>query len=123
MTMSDNGRSLLGAAKALRTALEQTGDALAAPRLAALLESEAGLAAALAVLPHGDEQLGGTRDQILHELARARQELTRCQRLGTSLTASVAQALGDCIPVSDYRANGRTAEPAPVGAVRLETRG
>jgi hypothetical protein len=121
MTMSEYGRSLLGAAIALRTALERTGDALAAPRLATLLETEADLAAALTVLPLGDAELGGDRDRILHELARARHELKRCRRLGSSLDETLSQALGG---PGDYGRTGRqVTDPAERTTGSLETRG
>lgn len=122
--MSDYGRSLLGAAIALRTALERTGNALATPRLAALLESEAGLAAALAVLPHFDGPSGADRDRVLHELALARNELNRCRCLGTALSSTVREALGDPEHACDYGPNGRQVVDAatrPPG--RLQTRG
>jgi hypothetical protein len=125
MTTVEHGQSLLGAAIALRTALEQSGDAMAAPRLATLLESEAGLAAALAVLPRGPAQLGGAREQILLELARARQELARCRRLGASLSETLQQALAGTDGTAAYGADGRqAAEPCcPITSSRLHTRG
>jgi hypothetical protein len=122
MTMSQYGQSLLGAAIALRTALERTGDALATPRLAALLETEAGLAAALAVLPGPNAEFGGTREQVLHELARAREELKRCQRLGDSLSKTLrsVQNPGDS---SAYGADGRAATESGRPSGRLQARG
>jgi hypothetical protein len=124
MTMSQYGQSLLGAAVALRTALEQTADALATPRLAALLESEAGLAAALAVLPGDDADFGASRQQILHELARARQELSRCERLGHTLSTTLKHSLGQADLAADYRADGRhAAEAFARPASSLHTRG
>jgi hypothetical protein len=120
MTISEYGRSLLGAAIALRTALEQTGDALATPRVATLLESEAGLAAALAVLPAGHAEFLEDRGRILHELARARQELDRCRRLGTALSDTVTQALGG---PGDYGRDGRQVADAADSAGRLQARG
>ena len=80
--MSDRGRDALGAAMALRTALERTAAALLHPQLDQLLECEAGLAAALAVLPAGIADLGVERERVLRELGQARQELARCRRLG-----------------------------------------
>ena len=119
--MSEYGRGLLAAATALRTALEQTGDALATPRVAALLETEAGLAAALAVLPTGDAGLGGDRQRVLHELALARQELERCRQLGAALSGTINQALGG---PADYGRDGRRVADAVDGpAGRLQARG
>ncbi len=123
MTMSHYGRGLLGAAVALRTALERTADALSAPRLSALLESEAGLAAALAVLPHGDDDFGEARHQILHELARARQELNRCRRLGITFSRTVEHALGDSELAADYGADGHATEAHVRRLASLHTRG
>ena len=123
MTTSEHGQSLLGAAVALRTALESAGDAMATPRLAALLESEAGLAAALAILPNGVAALGGAREQILHELARARQELTRCRQLGASLSDKVQQARGAAKTGGGYGADGRQFEPARQTPGTLQARG
>ncbi len=124
MTMSQYGQSLLGAAIALRTALEHTADALATPRVAALLESEAGLAAALAVLPDADADFGAARQQILHELARARQELSRCQRLGVALSSTLKHTLGETELAADYGADGRRAAEAFTRLTSsLQTRG
>src|SRR5512143_4010429 len=120
MTMSEYGRSLLGAAIALRTSLERTGNALSAPRLADLLESEADRAAALTVLPRGDAETGGDRDRVLHELARARQELDRCRRLGASLADTMNQALGD---PGDYGRRGHPGDPVAAAARTLHARG
>jgi hypothetical protein len=121
MTMSEYGRSLLGAAIALRTSLERTGNALATPRLADLLETEADLAAALTVLPTGRMEPGADRDRILHELARARQELARCRRLGSLLTDTVTRALGD---TADYGPTGlQVADGGDRAIGRLHARG
>jgi hypothetical protein len=120
MTIADHGGRLLGAAIALRAALEQTGEALAAPRVASLLESEAGLAAALAVLQGGDANVNGDRDRILRELVRARQQLQRCRQLGTSLHDTISAALG----AGDYGPDGRRlADRGERPAGRLQTRG
>lgn len=116
------GRNLLGAAIALRAALEQTGDALATPRLASLLESEAGLAAALAVLP-ADADFGPHRARILHELALARHELRRCRRLGAALAETVKQTLGGRSGPGDYGPDGQVAGLAERTAGTLQTRG
>jgi len=120
MTIADHGGRLLGAAIALRTALEQTGDVLAAPRVASLLESEAALAAALAVLPGGHADANGDRDRVLRELARARQQLQRCRQLGASLRETISAALG----AGDYGPDGRrVADGGERPAGRLHTRG
>jgi hypothetical protein len=121
MTIGDHGGRLLSAAVGLRTALEQTGDALAAPRVATLLESEAALAAALAVLPGDGSEAGSDRDRILRELARARHELQRCRQLGATLHDTIANALGN---PADYGADGRRVTDGrerPAG--RLQARG
>jgi hypothetical protein len=120
MTMSEYGRSLLEAAVALRTSLERTGNALATPRLADLLESEADLAAALAVLPKGRAGAGADRGRILHELACARQELARCRRLGASLADTVGRGLSAS---ADYGPNGQLADGAEHVSGRLHARG
>ncbi len=120
---ADNGHNLLGAAIALRTALERTGDALATPRLTALLESEAGLAAALAILPPGNGDLGPDRNRILHELALAREELQRCRRLGTALSETVKHTLGDQAGAGDYGPDGQPTALAERTLGMLQTRG
>jgi hypothetical protein len=122
MTISFDGRNLLGAVAALRAALERTGDALATPRVATLLESEAGLAAALAVLSDGDAGLGDAdRQRILHELALARQELDRCRHLGARLQDTMTAAMGR---PGDYGPDGRRgAAAAGRGGATLQARG
>jgi hypothetical protein len=105
--MSNNGQTLLAAVTNLRTVLEQAGDALAMPRLSAMLDSEIALAAALAVLPSERGELNGDRDRVLQELVRARTALTRCRRLGASMTAITRASLAAQDAAGCYRADGR----------------
>ena len=123
--MSNRGREALGAAIALRIALERTADALSHSRLDKLLESETGLAAALAVLPVGLTDLGAERERVLLELGRAREELARCRRLGGALSGVVAMALGGRgVATESYGADGRWSGNALTStAGALEARG
>jgi hypothetical protein len=119
--MTDHGRSLLEAATSLRTALERTGDGLAAANLDALLDSEIALAAALAVLPAGRGSVDGARDEVLQELARARVALTRCRRLGGALAEMVRATIDAQGRAGAYGADGRQTAGLAPGA--LEARG
>jgi hypothetical protein len=119
--MSDDGRTLLAAVTQLRAALEQTGDALATVRLDAMLDSEIALAAALAVLPAERGAVNGEREAVLQELVRARSALTRCRRLGGSLTGLVHRSLGAHGMMGTYGADGRQAAYCSAGT--LEARG
>jgi hypothetical protein len=118
--MSDSGQTLLAAVTNLRTVLEQAGDALATTHLSSMLDSEIALAAALAVLPSERGALDTDRDRVLQELVRARSALTRCRRLGASLTAMTRTSLGSQDAACCYRADGRYLGDA-VGA--MEARG
>jgi hypothetical protein len=104
--MCEQPQDLLRAVVDLRTALARTGDVLREPSVDALLETELGLAAALAVLPSDASSLGDQRDLILAELAKARAELERCRRLGTALTDTVKVSLVAQRRTGDYGADG-----------------
>jgi hypothetical protein len=121
--MSDHGRSLLEAATSLRSALEHTGDGLAAANLNALLDSEIALAAALAVLPTERGSVDGVRDEILLELVRARAALTRCRRLGGALSEMVRVTMSaqGRVGAGAYGADGQHSAALAPGA--LEARG
>jgi hypothetical protein len=119
--MSDHARSLLEAATGLRAALELTGDSLATANLDGLLDSEIALAAALAVLPTGRGEADSSRDEVLQELVRARAALTRCRRLGGSLSEMVRVTMDAQGRVGAYGADGRKAAGLAPGA--LEARG
>ena len=122
--MSDRGREAIDAMTALHVALERTAEALAYPRLDTLLETEAGLAAALAILPVGVGDLGADRARVVGELVKVRAGLSRCRRLGGSLSGVLRLALGSQGALGDYGPDGRPsghALPPRVGA--LEARG
>jgi hypothetical protein len=95
---TDQTHAALEAAVRLRSALEATAEALAAPDLSALLASEAAVETALAELPPLDRLEPAQRASVRAELDRARGALLRCRRLGS--------ALGDFIRVS-FEAQGR----------------
>jgi hypothetical protein len=118
---SDRNCSLLAAASSLRAALEQAGDGLASANLGTLLASEIALAAALAVLPTERGEADETRDEVLQELARARNALTRCRRLGGALSEMVRVTMGSQGRTGAYAANGRQTTAYAPGA--LEARG
>ncbi len=119
--MSEYGRTLLAAVTQLRTALEETGDALATARLDGMLSSGIALAAALAVLPSERGQVDGERDLVLQELVRARAALTRCRRLGGSMSGLVRRSLGASGRMGAYGADGR--QTASCSGGTLEARG
>ena len=119
--MSEYGRNLLTAVTGLRTTLECAGDSLAAARLDGIVESEIKLAAALAVLPAERGAVDEERDQILHELVRAKSALTRCRRLGQSLQDLVQVSLGAQGLMAGYGADG--ARQIGCGPNALDARG
>ena len=88
----------LQAALRLRTALEQTAEALASPRLEALLASETALEDALGEFPRLEGLDAAGRALVRAELEQARLALLRCRRLGS--------ALGDFVRLS-FDAQGR----------------
>jgi hypothetical protein len=88
----------LQAAARLRLALEQTAEALASPRLEALLASETAIEEALGAFPRLDGLDAAGRARVGEEVDQARLALLRCRRLGS--------ALGDFVRLS-FEAQGR----------------
>ena len=87
------------AAARLRAALEATVDALAVPKLEALLNVESALTAALAALPTLRSLEPADRAAAREDLLAAQAALTQCRRLGGTL--------GDFVRVSlDARGQG-----------------
>ena len=119
--MSEYAQDLFRAVVDLRAALARTGDALREPRVDALLDTELGLAAALAVLPGPGAHIGDQREAILLELAKARAELARCRRLGASLNEAVSISLASQGRSNGYGADGLRQDNDAPGA--LEVRG
>ncbi len=75
----------VSAAARLRAALEATVDALAVPRLEALLNVESALTAALAALPTLRSLDPADRPAAREDLLAAKAALAKCRRLGASL--------------------------------------
>ena len=75
----------LQAAARLRTALEQTAEALASSRLDAILASESAIEDALGELPPLDGLDDAARARVRADLEQARLALLRCRRLGSAL--------------------------------------
>ena len=73
------------AVTALRERLDETADALRAADLSRLLSCEMHLQSALAALAN-ECAVSGDRATLAAELARAKAALTRCRRLGATLT-------------------------------------
>jgi hypothetical protein len=84
--MSEKGAAAIVAVKGLREAVERAADALASPRVEALLACEAAIEAALSdvTLPSG--LAADERAAVRAEIDAARGALLRCRRLGASLT-------------------------------------
>lgn len=109
----------------LHVALDSTADALAGPRLDALLASEAGLAAALEGLPPVENVKSLTADdraQLRAQLEGALLSLRRCERLGASLTDFVRASLLAQGRTGSYGRSGVESEPVARSA-SLNTRG
>src|SRR6266540_3529130 len=103
------------AAARLRAALEATVDALAVPKLEALLNVESALTAALAALPSLRSLDPPDRPAAREDLLAAKAALARCRRLGGTL--------GDFIRVSlDARGQGIAYESARGTASTLSGR-
>jgi len=104
------------AAARLRAALEATVDALAVPKLEALLNVESALTAALAALPTIRSLDPADRPAAREDLLAAKAALVRCRRLGA--------ALGDFVRVSlDARGQSIGYESASGTAATLSGRG
>jgi hypothetical protein len=84
MTRHDTGE--IAAVAELRAALERLADALAQPRLDALLAGESAIEAALARVPSVAVVAPESRGQLQREIEHARHMLMRCRRLGAALT-------------------------------------
>ena len=103
------------AAARLRAALEATVDALAVPKLEALLNVESALTAALAALPTLRSLDPADRPAARADLLAAKAALVKCQRLGGTL--------GDFVRLSlDARGQGIGYESARGTASSLSGR-
>jgi hypothetical protein len=81
------------AAVRLRATLDSLAGALTTVRVDALLASETAMADALAELARPQPTGSWSREATLRELAAARASLTRCRRLGNSLSDLLRTAL------------------------------
>ena len=81
------------AATRLRDALEATADALARPKLEALLSAESALAEALAELPSVRSLDNNAQQSAREDLLVAKAALLRCRRLGSALSGFVRLSL------------------------------
>lgn len=107
--MASPGASPLHVAARLRSALERAAQALAEANLDGLLAAEVDIESALSGVPDRSLVGPGDRAALLADIDASRSALTRCERLGASLTHFVRTSLDVQGRGAGYRTSSDTA--------------